>query len=502
MPVRAGVDILPSVKGCLLLAWLLAWAALSAVAAAADLRGAEPAPGLPRPGPAQAGSGPTYADDEVAARAGDTRILWKDLDPVIRLRRILSKDGRDSLKHLAQSLILERLAKERGIDVSDAVVDRRWKDLDAQVRASGDPDGISGLMKKARLSPEEFRRFLRLSFVQETLTRRALGLDDRTEVKGEQQELWMEEAMRDRGYRELPPPWADGIVARCSDFAIEVGELVSYLRRRLSPKDLQTDCYQLLLLRRTQAKMPDLAPQTLEKSIDHEIARRRDEAAADPAKKGIPWERLLAAEGYVLDSVREDPAIRIAALARLWVDRTSGPEGLKKTYEAERAHFDGLYGAAIETSMLYLRGAQFKNDLNPRSFQEAEGELASLAKGIRSFDDFQRLARDRSEDAGTRASGGALGFVSAGTDRVPVEIREAVAKALLAHEGGGGGHDPAHSLAGPIRVPTGAALLWLGERRATPTWDTMAAHVHRELRKRFLDETLPKASVSTAFEAP
>jgi len=479
LPLRRRADILRRVKARLLLA----------CAAIALARG-------------QGDAGPSYSDDEVAARAGETRLLWKDLDPLIRSRRILSKDGRDSLKHLAQSMVLDRLAKERGIQVPDAVVDKRWKDLDEQVKASGDKDGIAGLMKRARLSTSEFRRFLVLSFVQETLTRRALGLDDRAEVKGEQQELWMDEAMRDREYRELPPPWTDGIVARCSDFTIQVQDLVRTLRRRLPPADLHEDCYQMLLLQRVLAKMPDLAPKTLDKAIDDEIARRRDDAAADPRNKGVSWEKLVAAQGNVLDTIRDDPAIRIAALARLWVDRTAGPDGLKRTYEADRAHFDGQYGAAIETSMVYLRGAQFKNDLNPRSFQDAEGELAKLAKDIRSFEDFQRLARERSEDAVTRASGGALGLVSAGSERVPVEIRDAVAKALHAPAGAGAGRDPAQSLVGPIRVPTGATLLWLGARRETPTWDTMAVQVHRELRKKFLDETLPRTSVVTVFETP
>jgi hypothetical protein len=49
--------------------------------------------------------------------AGEDRLLWKDLDPVLVSRRVLSKDGREALKHLAQSTILERLAKERGIQV-------------------------------------------------------------------------------------------------------------------------------------------------------------------------------------------------------------------------------------------------------------------------------------------------------------------------------------------------------------------------------------------------
>jgi len=465
---------------------MLAWAALC---------------GLLAPLQAQVGAGPTYQDDEVAARAGENRILWKDLDPVIRSRRILSKEGRDALKHHAQSLVLERLAKERGIEVPDAVVDRRWADLDAQVQASGDKAGVAGLMKKARLSPDEFRRFLRLSFVQETLTRRALGLDEKAEVKGDQQELWMEEALREREYREIAPPWPDGVVARCSDFSIGVPELVRTLRRRLSPGDLHEDCYQLLLLQRILVKMPDVAPKALEQAIDEEIARRRDEAAADSRNKGIPWEQMIAAQGNLLDTIREDPAIRIAALARLWIDRTMGPEGLRRAYEADRGHFDGLYGAAIDTSVLILRGAQFKNDLNPRSFQEAEGELTALAKEIDSFEDFQRLARERSEDAGTRPSGGWVGFVGAGSERVPPEIREVVARTLRATAGAGAGRDPGQSLAGPIRLPTGAALLWLGARREVPTWDTMAAHVHRELRKKFLDETLPRTSVVTAFES-
>jgi len=447
----------------------------------------------------QAESANGYADDEVAASAGETKIFWKDLDPVLASRRVLSEDGREALKHLAQSIVLERLAQENGIVVSDAVVEARWKTLDEQVRASGDAAGIEGMMKKARLSPEEFRKFLRLSFVQETLTRRALGLGEKAEVKGEQQELWMDEALAARGYTEVPPPWPEKIVARGSDFEITLADLVRTLRRRLPPKDLKEDAYQVLLIKKIRARMPDLAPEALDRAIEEEIQRRRDDAAADPRNAGISWERRLVAQGYVIDWIRQDPAIRVAALAHLWVDRSNDPESLKRIYEAERVHFDGLYGPAIETSILFMRGARFRNDLNPRTFEDVEGELRKLAEKIRSFEDFQRLARERTEDAATRESGGALGWVGAGSERVPPEIRDEVRKALEQPPRGGAGLDPALSLVGPVRLPTGSALLWLGERRSAPTWDTMAAHVHRELRKRFLDEVLPRASLVTAF---
>ena len=447
----------------------------------------------------QGDAAPTYADEEVAASAGDAQIRWKDLDAVLAGRRVLSEEGREALKHLAQSMVLDRLAKENGIVVSDAIVDARWKTLDEQVRSSGDAEGIAGMMKKVRLSPEEFRRFLRLSFVQETLTRRALGLPEGADVKGEQQELWMDEAMTARGYAEVPPPWKEGVVARCSDFEITLTDLVRTLRRRLPTKDLREDCYQLLLIRKITARMPDLSQEKVDRAVEDEIRRRRDDAAADPKNPGISWERRLVAQGYVVDTIRQDPAIRVAALARLWVDRASGPDGLKRTYEAEREHFDGLYGAAIETSVLFLRGARFKNDLNPRTFEDVEGELRKMASGIRSAEDFHRLARERSEDAVTRESGGVLGWVGAGTERVPPEIRAEIRTALSKPASGGAGLDPAVSLAGPVRLSTGSALLWLGERRPAPTWDTMSAHVHRELRKRFLDEVLPRTSFVTVF---
>ncbi|MFN0006765.1 MAG: peptidylprolyl isomerase [Planctomycetota bacterium] len=447
----------------------------------------------------QAERAATYADDEVAASAGDTRILWKDLDPVIASRRVLSEDGRETLKHLAQSIVLERLAKENGIAVSDAVVEARFKTLDEQVRASGDSAGIAGMMEKARLSPEEFRKFLRLSFVQETLTRRALGLGEKAEVKGDQQELWMDEALAARGYKEIPPPWPGKIVASGSDFEITLADLVRTLRRRLPPKDLREDCYQLLLIRKIGARMPDLAPGALDRAIEQEIQRRRDDAAADPRNAGISWESRLIAQGYVIDMLRQDPAIRVAALAHLWVDRSNDGESLKRIYEAEREQFDGLYGPAIETSVLFLRGARFRNDLNPRTFEDVEGELRKLAEKIRSADDFQRLARERTEDPLTRETGGGLGWVGSGSERVPPEIRDEVRKVLAKPQPGGAGLDPAVSLVGPVRLPTGSALLWLGERRPAPTWDTMSAHVHRELRKRFLDEVLPRTSLVTAF---
>jgi len=39
-------------------------------------------------------------------------------------------------------------------------------------------------------------------------------------------------------------------------------------------------------------------------------------------------------------------------------------------------------------------------------------------------------------------------------------------------------------------------LLWLGPRRPAPTWDVMARYVQLELRRHFIEEVLPRESVT------
>src|SRR3954471_12680274 len=163
---------------------------------------------------------PTYADVEVVARYQDSTLTWKELDPLIKARHVMSKDGRAALKHMVQSRLLDVLAHENGVEVRDAAVDARWKELEKEIAASGEKGGIAAYLKKGHLSADEFRRYLKLSIVQETLTRRALGLDDKAPLSGDQQEIWMDERLRERNYTELAPPWKSGLAATCSGVSI------------------------------------------------------------------------------------------------------------------------------------------------------------------------------------------------------------------------------------------------------------------------------------------
>lgn len=441
---------------------------------------------------------PLFADDAVVASAFDTTVTWRELEPVFVLRRVLAKDGRDALEHLAKSRVLEAVAKEQGLVVSEKEIDARVADIEAQMRAAGDPDGLAGQMKKAHMTPAEFRRYLRLAIVHEVLTRRALGKKDGEAVTTEQQELYLDHALEERGFAMFSPPWADGVAAKAGGVVITDREYLVHLRRSLRPETLHEDAYQVLLLKRVKQRMPDLAPDKLAKAVDEELKRRRDAIAADPRYKGIPYEKLLAAQGVLAERLREDPDLVCQALARLWVERNYDDPTLKRVYADEREHLDAVYGPAIETRMVFLRAADFSREADLRTFKDAEKHLVELQPRVKSLEDFVRLAKEASEDAATREKGGELGWVTVGNPRVPEAVRQVVEKelkrspTLVASSAG--------SMTGPVRLPNGMALLWLGARRGVPSWEQMAFFVQRELRQRFLDEALPRTKLVEVFQ--
>ncbi|MBK7645130.1 MAG: peptidylprolyl isomerase [Planctomycetes bacterium] len=435
---------------------------------------------------------PEAADDFVVARAGDLELRWSELDALLLARHGQTDTGRESLHHLAETLTVQAAAKEARIAISEASVDARESELEGQVRSGG--GSLDEYLRNANLSRPEFRYFLEVGMEQEELTRRALGLGAGASVNPDQTRLWIQEELTNREAKEFPAPWSDGVVWSAKGVTIRVGDYAHYLRRRLPSDELHQDCFQYLLYEKVRARLPDVTQSKVDEYVQQEIERRRREALLNPKNKGLPFERLLAAQGLTLESLARDPALIVSALSKLWVDRAYDAETLKRTYQNERPHFDDLYGEAIDTSLIFLRAAQFKNEFQKRTFDEAQAQLRALGEKIQSLADFQKAARAQSEDPKSKESDGSLGWLTSSSAGAPPEVRAEIKKRIahaptpdeLAGEG----------LVGPLRTSTGCVLLWLGPRRPAPAWDKMAAFVQLELRKRFLDEALPPESVT------
>ena len=431
---------------------------------------------------------------EVAAHCLESSVPWPALDDLLIARHALGEDGRAALRQLLRARLLDKLARESKLEITEAMLKARWEAIDREIVAGGTSGGLQEYLLGEGVDTKVFREFLRLGMVQETLARRALGIPEGREVNGEQQEMWLDQVIQQRGTDWPPPPWPDGIAARCGDVSVSAKDFTQFLRTQLPADTVRDACYQLLLEQRVRARMPDLSPDALKGAVEAEIGRRRAEVAEDPRYKGLAYEQVLAAQGMALEAIQRDPSVVCAALATLWVDRTYGEDGLRKIYADERATFDGLHGEAREVRALFLRGAVFSNDMNPRTFAQAEAKLNELAEQVASPDDFTRLVAEHSEDPASKEKQGLLGWVPRGDERVPAAIREAVYSE--------GGRDRGSGrLVGPVRLPNGVALLWVGTRRPAPGWETMRAAVHAELRKRFLDDCLRRDCVVTFLDS-
>ncbi|MBM3991658.1 MAG: hypothetical protein FJ298_11705 [Planctomycetes bacterium] len=458
------------------LAAILGWLALTPVAAALESL-------------AQARELPT----DVAASALDVSLSWQELDALILDRHGASEAGRQALNHLMRAKLLDRLATESKLAVGPEAISKKWTELEGELRRTGQAANLPEYLRANRLSEARFREFLRLGIVQELLARAALGVPADRPVNGEQQEMWLDQIVKQRGTLFVAPPYADGVAARCGDLAVRVPEFLEHLKQQLAEDDLRNDCFQALLARRARQRMGGLTDEDQAQAIEQEIERRRVSTENDPSLQGAKFEQVLASQGLTLEILRRDPAIAVATLSELWVERQFGEQGRQRVYAEERAWFDARFGEARELRVLFLRGGLARNELNPRTFEDAERELARLRAQVKNAADFERLAKLRSEDGGTRERGGLLGFVSPGETTVPSELRTAIFS---------GPRNETEHCVGPVRLanPSGAALVWVGALRPSPGWDEMRGRVHNELRRRFLDECLKQTDVVTYLD--
>lgn len=438
---------------------------------------------------------------ELAAVAGEVQVTFEQLDEVLVWRHGRSEDGVEALRSLLDLTVLDALAEEAGLRVTDRELAARWGELEREVKQGGHASDLSEYLAQNEIAPETFREHLRLSILHEALARRGLGLGPDAPLSGEQQSAWLERVHAERKVEQEPHPWTGGVVARTGGLVITRAALAEHLRTLVPREELAEIAHLLALEAAMRARMPDLAEAGLEAEVEAELGRRAERVAQDPRYKGIPYERLLEAQGLSLEALRRDPGIRVHALSHLWFARTHSDASLREAYAAERELFDARHGEAIDVYTLMLRGARFKNQLNPRTYDEADAELRRLAAEVEGLDAFRRLAGEVSEEPQTRQQGGLLGRVTAGMAAVPEPLREAVFAAVEGARTEEGVADLTGTLLGPIRLQGGSHLLCLGQRYPAPTWEGMAVHVATELRRRMRDELLPREAVAMWFGA-
>jgi hypothetical protein len=423
-------------------------------------------------------------------------VSFADLNDLLIWRDGNGPNGDAALRQLLELRVIKSKGKASGLVITDAMLDERFAELDAEAKAAGTVGGLSAFIAAQGVPLEQFREYLRLSIIHEALTRTALGLPDDAEITGDQQQIWLEQELKDRGYEQHPHPFDDGIVCVSGDVVITRKEYGDHLRSQVDDADEREACYLILLERAVLARMPEVTSEGANKALDREVERRSAEAEANPDYQGVAYEELLKARGLSIEAVRRDPAIRAAALAHEAVDRLHDEASLREVYEEERAAFDGMFGEAVEISILFKNAVEEEDNPLVPSFRKVEQDLRELKAAIAGPEDFVRVVGLHSQDKTTRERGGLLGQITrAGSAKELEGLRSAAFAVVDASP-----EKAAGTIIGPIRIEKGVILGLLGARTPAPTWNDMQSHVHRELRRRFLAETLDRKSVATYLD--
>jgi hypothetical protein len=452
----------------------------------------------------------------IAAQGGDVQVTLDELDKLLVERHGKRPEGMDVLNRLITKGILEELATEAEVEVTDAQVGEYMLDLDDKLKAEGIDGGLIGQLLGNGIDPEVFKQMLHLTMTWQELTRLALKLPEGNLVSPGQQNAWMDEIRAKRPTTMDTDPFPtedDAVVGSSGGAQVTLAMFEERLRNELDASLVDQACTQLILQKVMLADAGEIDSELWTAAIDKELQRRRVKQMSDPAVMGmaVTYEEILAGQGLSLAIMAEDPSVQVTALTTVLARREAlgnapaelGPDasllerveaGLLATYGLEREFFDGYFGPRLPVRICTLRAVPVANELVPRSIETATKYLAKLLPNIDDESTFVELVRKTSDEETTKANDGALGVYGRGDQRLPDNIRAAVWTYWDASSKPGP--------MGPLEVPGGVALFWVGEATPTPSPSDMAEIVESELQRRILNAALPESGIHVFRNRP
>lgn len=188
------------------------------------------------------------------------------------------------------------------------------------------------------------------------------------------------------------------------------------------------------------------------------LAKQAQEAGLDRTP------RVAAAQRIASDKILSD-----AFLANAVADRLPGEEALEKLARTYYAGEDKQFAA--------LEQRKIRHILVAKTHANAQARALEVLEKLRNGADFSALAKEYSDDPGTKNKGGDLGYFGRG-------------RMVKAFEDAAFGIDKTGELAGPIETPFGVHILRLDGIRPPGKlpYDEVSTEIKRTLREKLAGE--------------
>ncbi|MGE0547276.1 MAG: peptidylprolyl isomerase [Kofleriaceae bacterium] len=185
--------------------------------------------------------------------------------------------------------------------------------------------------------------------------------------------------------------------------------------------------------------------------------------------------QVLSAQGYTLSSYRMD--LRRQLLRLRAINQLVAPK-VQVTEEDVRARYDQMQRRSEAISAVRLSHILFKLPEKPTEQQVAEAKerAAKALARVKAGEEFAKVAAEVSEDTGTKATGGELGWFQRGS------INPEWEPIVFAMEKG--------DVRGPVSGPQGLHVFSVSEVKQSELkpYAEMKEQINRELRRREMDK--------------
>ncbi len=206
-----------------------------------------------------------------------------------------------------------------------------------------------------------------------------------------------------------------------------------------------------------------------------EVQAALDEIKSTNNLDDAALQQVLAAQGYTLANYKQD--LRRQLLRLRAVNQLVAPK-VQITDEDVRARYDQMQRRSDSVSAVRLSHILFKLPSNATEQQTAEAKerAAKAMARVKNGEDFAAVAKDVSEDTGTKDTGGELGWFERGSINPDWET------IVFAMDKG--------DVRGPVAGPQGLHVFLVSEvkKSSLKKFDEMKEQLTRELRRREMDK--------------
>lgn len=378
-------------------------------------------------------------------RLGDKPAIVTRVDVAVEMAFHLRRkdEGRQACAMLVDSFLTRRAAERAKMMPAEAEVSAFWDKLQEQFRAAGKrPEDFPAVRNS---TPAELRQDFALQLAQERLVRKALGLAAGEAVGGAMLQLWIADERKRATIVEDPDLLPPGTAARVDGKDLPMVELGLLLFRTCEDREREQFVHQVVYLDALEHRAHERGIEATPDLVDAAIAARRAMAAKDPRYAKITFEQLLQTQGLSVGTLAASRVFRAKVLEEQLALATWPDAKLRDELAADREAVLRRAGPRRHLGVIFRRALEEPNALVPDDFagalQRLEKVKARLAGAA-----FGDVARIETDDPGSKANGGDVGWHARASTQLPGPVLEAAFAAAVG------------DVVGPIAGPDGCYL--------------------------------------------